>query len=235
MPVEVSSHSASALRPITVADPAVWGGQTEADGPTVWDSSPRLGLSTVVGWRRQPSALPGRQGGMSVLWRGILLAAVVAVGGGVAPPAACAATNVAPSHPSDEAAPSSGIVEVIGYTSATLFRGSAGPVRVRLGGEAASRLRQAFDALLPLKGPAVCMESEGTYTIDFIPKGHSKPTVSASGESCPSPGFLRVTSHGQRMPVLEADCALAQAVVAALPQGRASFTRQNAHVVCRQH
>lgn len=137
-----------------------------------------------------------------------------------------------PSRPQDESVPSNGDVEVTGYSASTLYGGSTGPVRVKVASEAAYRIRQAFDAL-PLSAPAMCMENEAAYEIAFIPEGHSEPTIMATDELCPSPGEVGVTSDGQAMPTLEADCAVARAVVAALPHGKAAFTRQAASTVCR--
>jgi hypothetical protein len=79
------------------------------------------------------------------------------------------------------------------------------------------------------------MESGVAYEIGFIPKGHSKPTSTATDETCPTPGRVLVISNGQAAPNLEANCSLAKTVAAALPRGKGSWTRQQAIRVCRDH
>lgn len=136
-----------------------------------------------------------------------------------------------PSRAPGEDVPSIGAVEVTGYAMSSLMQGSTGPVRIRVGGAEAKLLRKEFNGL-SLAAPSGCMENETAYAITFMPERDSRPTVRATAESCPSPGVVQVTSGVKQLPTLKADCALARAVVAVLPHGKASFTRQEARLVC---
>ena len=138
-----------------------------------------------------------------------------------------------PARPGDEAAPRSGDVRVTGYSSSSLDSGSSGPVTVLVGGTRAERLRKAFHGLARA-APGDCMENETAYSIGFLPRRASKPTFTASAWTCPTPGTVQVASGGRPMATLEPDCALARAVVAVLPEGRAAFTRQQARLTCRR-
>ena len=80
-----------------------------------------------------------------------------------------------PSRPKTEVAPSSGSVEVTGYTHGNLMEGAFDPVAVRVTGAQAKRIRRAFNGLALASSPGGCMEAISGFKIAFVPEHKSSP------------------------------------------------------------
>jgi hypothetical protein len=121
-----------------------------------------------------------------------------------------------------------GPVRVIGFARGTPGRGGISPVTVTVRGRAAARIRAAV-ASLPPGRPAVCMGNWPGFELRWS-SGHS--TVQVEEWVCPTPGVVTVR-RGPSSSVRPATCALARAVVAVLPRGRARGSREAAAGACR--
>jgi hypothetical protein len=127
--------------------------------------------------------------------------------------------------------PRGGVIEVTGYGRLSLPDGSQGPVTVVVNGRRAAAIRAALAGLSTGK-PLLCMENENAFTISVRPRAGVRPTYVATEENCPTPGVVNITHPGSKsLQTLHEDCALRNAVLVALPPGRADATR-NALSTC---
>jgi hypothetical protein len=118
-------------------------------------------------------------------------------------------------------------MEVTGYGKLSLEDGSQDPVRIEVKGHNAAAIRSALSHLSSATAPE-CMENLNAFTVSILPRPGARPMYVAREESCPTPGRVDITTGGSSQPTYKRlDCALQDAVLAALPRGRAVATRHD--------
>ena len=121
-----------------------------------------------------------------------------------------------------------GVMEVTGYGKLSLDNGSQDPVRVEVKGRKAAAIRSALSDLSSATAPD-CMENLNAFTVSVLPRLGARPIYVAHEESCPTPGRVDITTgNSSQQTYKKLDCALQDAVLAALPRGRAVATRHDA-------
>ena len=122
------------------------------------------------------------------------------------------------------------VVQVIGYRTVSP-QGSSGGVAVYPNSQESVAVVHALADLHITKVRSECHEGTNAFSVRFLPRKGSVPTLTASEYDCPSPGVVVVTETSGTYYFRE-DCALYDAVVAALPQGRADGTRHDRLAHC---
>ncbi len=135
-----------------------------------------------------------------------------------------------PSRPRSELAPTTGVVEVTGYSEVSLLDGSSGPVTFTLG-RAEAKLVVSVLNRLPLgpnmsggTGTYPCMENVVVYKILFRPTRGAPVSFEADGWGCAREVVVSVHGRGEQ-PVYDKNGALMCAVLKALPAKAAKGSR----------
>jgi len=144
--------------------------------------------------------------------------------------AACSSTPTTstsrPSQPhSLPRGPLGSVVQVTAY-SVVGPTGTEGPVVVEVGGRKAAAIHAAYVELSVTSSRPDCAEAMYAFSVSFLPRRGAPPTLTATEYECPSPGVVMVR-QGALLRYLREDCAFQNAVVAALPPGRAEGTRHD--------
>ena len=140
------------------------------------------------------------------------------------------ATALVPQTAGATMAPHGSVVQVTGYSQVALT-GSEGPVVIEVGGRKAAAIRRALAGLSATSSLPDCMEALNAFSISVLPRRGAPPLLTATEYDCPSPGVVRVHQDGVFRNLKE-DCAFRNAVIAALPPGRAEGTRHDPFAHC---
>lgn len=121
-------------------------------------------------------------------------------------------------------------VQVIGYRQVGLTS-SKGPLIVNVRTREAVANLEALEELPVTHQRGACVQALDAFSIRVLPAKGSTPTFTATEYDCPSPGTVTVRQRDEFRYFSE-DCALQNAVGAALPPGRAEGTRHDPFAHC---
>jgi hypothetical protein len=169
------------------------------------------------GLTREPFSRLRRHSCMMRFLRLILLAVAIAM------------TPLVDTQIANATAMTKGIVEVTGFRS-VCCDGSSGPIVVVAKGPWAVAIKASLAQVTPFSVQTVCNANVGPFKVTLRPREGARPTLVAFAFSCGGEGLI--VNAGKSGGIFTDTCALQRAVLAVLPAGRATGTREALPRVC---